>query len=397
MKERLSSRAKQISPSVTLAIDAKAKQMMAQGIDVISFGVGEPDFNTPAHIGQAGIDAINSGFTRYTAAAGIADLKAAICAKFERDNGLTYTPDQIVVSNGAKHSLYNALQVLVEEGDEVIIPVPYWVSYTEMVKLAGATPVFVEATEENDFKLQVADLEAAVTEKTRALMLNSPSNPTGMVYGEAELKAIADFCLKHNLFVISDEIYEELVYDGVKHHSIVTVEPKIKDLTIIVNGMSKAFAMTGWRIGYTASHIDIAKAMSSMQSHATSNPNSIAQKASVAALNGSMEPVHTMVAEFSKRREFMVERVNQIKGLSCRKPQGAFYVMANVKELFGKTIDGEVVQDDLQLAALLLDKAHVAVVPGAAFGAAGYMRLSYATSMEKIEEGLDRIDKFING
>lgn len=397
MKERLSSRAKQISPSVTLAIDAKAKQMMAQGIDVISFGVGEPDFNTPAHIGQAGIDAINSGFTRYTAAAGIADLKAAICAKFERDNGLTYTPDQIVVSNGAKHSLYNALQVLVEEGDEVIIPVPYWVSYTEMVKLAGATPVFVEATEENDFKLQVADLEAAVTEKTRALMLNSPSNPTGMVYGEAELKAIADFCLKHNLFVISDEIYEELVYDGVKHHSIVTVEPKIKDLAIIVNGMSKAFAMTGWRIGYTASHIDIAKAMSSMQSHATSNPNSIAQKASVAALNGSMEPVHAMVAEFSKRREFMVERVNQIKGLSCRKPQGAFYVMANVKELFGKTIDGEVIQDDLQLAALLLDKAHVAVVPGAAFGAAGYMRLSYATSMEKIEEGLDRIDKFING
>lgn len=397
MKERLSSRAKQISPSVTLAIDAKAKQMMAQGINVISFGVGEPDFNTPAHIGQAGIDAINSGFTRYTAAAGIADLKAAICAKFERDNDLTYTPDQIVVSNGAKHSLYNALQVLVEEGDEVIIPVPYWVSYTEMVKLAGATPVFVEATEENDFKLQVADLEAAVTEKTRALMLNSPSNPTGMVYGEAELKAIADFCLKHNLFVISDEIYEELVYDGVKHHSIATVEPKMKDLTVIVNGMSKAYAMTGWRIGYTASHIDIAKAMSSMQSHATSNPNSIAQKASVAGLNGSMEPVHAMVAEFSKRREFMVERVNQIKGLSCRNPQGAFYVMANVKELIGKTIGGEVIKDDLQLAALLLDKAHVAAVPGAAFGAAGYMRLSYATSMEKIKEGLDRIDEFING
>lgn len=397
MKERLSSRAKQISPSVTLAIDAKAKQMMAQGINVISFGVGEPDFNTPAHIGQAGIDAINSGFTRYTAAAGIADLKAAICAKFERDNDLTYTPDQIVVSNGAKHSLYNALQVLVEEGDEVIIPVPYWVSYTEMVKLAGATPVFVEATEENDFKLQVADLEAAVTEKTRALMLNSPSNPTGMVYGEAKLKAIADFCLKHNLFVISDEIYEELVYDGVKHHSIATVEPKMKDLTVIVNGMSKAYAMTGWRIGYTASHIDIAKAMSSMQSHATSNPNSIAQKASVAGLNGSMEPVHAMVAEFSKRREFMVERVNQIKGLSCRNPQGAFYVMANVKELIGKTIGGEVIKDDLQLAALLLDKAHVAAVPGAAFGAAGYMRLSYATSMEKIKEGLDRIDEFING
>lgn len=397
MKERLSFRAKQISPSVTLAIDAKAKQMIAEGVDVISFGVGEPDFDTPEHIRQAGIDAINSGFTRYTPAAGIAELKAAICAKFERDNGLTYTPDQIVVSNGAKHSLYNALQVLVDKGDEVIIPVPYWVSYTEMVKLAGATPVFVEAKEENDFKLQVADLEAAVTENTRVLMLNSPSNPTGMVYNEDELKAIADFCLKHNLFVISDEIYEELVYDVVKHYSIATVEPKIKDMTIVVNGMSKAFAMTGWRIGYAAAHVDIAKAMSSLQSHATSNPNSIAQKASVAGLTGSMEPVQAMVAEFSKRRDYMVERVNQIAGLSCRKPQGAFYVMANVKELIGRTIGGEVIKDDLQLAALLLDKAHVAVVPGAAFGAAGYMRLSYATSMEKIKEGLDRIDKFING
>lgn len=396
MKERLSTRAKQISPSVTLAIDAKAKQMVAQGIDVISFGVGEPDFDTPEHIRQAGIDAINSGFTRYTAAAGIAELKAAICAKFKRDNGLEYTPDQIVVSNGAKHSLYNALQVLVEEGDEVIIPVPYWVSYTEMVKLAGATPVFVETKEENDFKVQVADLEAVVTERTKVLMLNSPSNPTGMVYGEDELKAIADFCLKHNLFVIADEIYEELVYDGAKHYSIASVEPKIKDYTVVVNGMSKAFAMTGWRIGYTASHVDIAKAMSSMQSHATSNPNSIAQKASVAALNGSMEPVRAMVAEFAKRREFMVERVNQIKGLSCRKPLGAFYVMANLQELIGKTIGGEVIKDDLHLAAVLLDKAHVAVVPGAAFGAAGYMRLSYATSMEKIKEGLDRIDKFIN-
>ncbi len=397
MKERLSSRAKKISPSVTLAINAKAKQMTASGVDVISFGVGEPDFDTPAHIRQAGIDAINSGFTRYTAAAGIAELKQAICAKFERDNGLTYTPDQIVVSNGAKHSLYNALQVLVEDGDEVLIPVPYWVSYTEMVKLAGATPVFVETTEANDFKLRVADLEAAVTNKTRVLMLNSPSNPTGMVYGKDELKAIAEFCLKHNLFVISDEIYEELIYDGAKHYSIATVEPKMQDMAVIVNGMSKAYAMTGWRIGYTASHIDIAKAMSSMQSHATSNPNSIAQKASVVGLNGPKDPIYAMVGEFSKRREFMVERVNEISGLSCRKPQGAFYVMANVQELIGKNIGGEVMKDDLQLAALLLEKAHVAVVPGTAFGASGFMRLSYATSMEKIKEGLDRIDHFING
>ena len=397
LKERLSARAKQISPSVTLAIDAKAKQMVAQGVDVISFGVGEPDFDTPEHIRDAGIEAINKGFTRYTAAAGIADLKAAICAKLQRDNNLTYTPDQIVVSNGAKHSLYNALQVLVEEGDEVIIPKPYWVSYPEMVKLAGATPVFVDTTEENEFKVRVEDLEAALTDKTRVLMLNSPSNPTGMAYGKAELQAIADFCLKHELFVISDEIYEELVYDGVKHFSIATVEPKMKDWTVLVNGMSKAFAMTGWRIGYTASHVDLAKAMGSMQSHATSNPNSIAQKASVAGLTGSMEPVHAMVKEFAKRREFMVRRVNEIEGLSCRQPEGAFYVMANVKSLVGKTIGGQVIADDLQLAALLLDEAHVATVPGAAFGSAGYLRLSYATSMEKIAEGLDRIDKFING
>lgn len=397
MKERLSSRAKQLSPSVTLAIDAKAKQMMAEGIDVISFGVGEPDFNTPDHIGEAGIEAIQNGFTRYTAAAGIAELKDAICAKFKRDNNLAYTPDQIVVSNGAKHSLYNALQVLVEAGDEVLVPVPYWVSYTEMVQLAGAKAVLVNTVEANDFKLQIADLEAAVTDKTRVLILNSPSNPTGMVYDQDELQAIAQFCLQHNLFVIADEIYEELVYDGTEHHSIATAEPKIKDMTVVINGMSKAFAMTGWRIGYAAAHIDIARAMAGLQSHATSNPNSIAQKASVAALNGSMETVHAMVAEFAKRREYMVERVRQIKGLSCRKPKGAFYVMANVQDVIGQKVAGEVVKDDLHLAALLLDKAHVAVVPGAAFGAAGFIRLSYATSMDKIKAGLDRINQFING
>lgn len=397
MKERLSSRAQQISPSVTLAIDSKAKQMVSQGVDVISFGVGEPDFDTPKHIRDAGIEAIETGFTRYTAAAGINDLKAAICAKLERDNGLIYTPDQIVVSNGAKHSLYNALMVLAQEGDEVIIPTPYWVSYSEMVKMTGATPVFIETKEEEDFKLQVADLEAAINDKTKVLMLNSPSNPTGMVYTKEELTAIGQVCLKHNLFVVTDEIYEKLVYDGTEHHSIAKLVPELKDQVVLINGMSKAYAMTGWRIGYTASHAAVAKAMGSMQSHATSNPNSIAQKASVAGLNGPEEPIKAMVAEFSKRRDFMVERVNQIKGLSCRKPQGAFYVMANVQQLYGKTIGGEVIKDDLQFAGLVLEKAHVAIVPGAAFGSPGFVRLSYATSMEKIKEGLDRLDQFING
>lgn len=393
---KLSTRAKQISPSVTLAIDTKAKQMMAQGIDVISFGVGEPDFDTPVHIREAAIEAINTGFTRYTPASGINELKNAICAKLKRDNGLEYRPEQIVVSNGAKHSLYNALMVLVETGDEVIIPAPYWVSYSEMVKLTGARPVFIQTKEEQDFKLQIEDLKAAITPNAKVLMLNSPSNPTGMVYTLEELKAIGQVALEHDLYIIADEIYEKLVYDGAEHHSIAALVPEMKDRTVLINGMSKAYAMTGWRIGYTASHIDIAKAMSSMQSHATSNPNSIAQKASVAGLNGPEEPITAMVGEFAKRREFMVERINQIEGLSCRKPQGAFYVMANVSKLFGKTIGGEVIKDDMQLAAALLEKAHVAVVPGSAFGASDFVRLSYATSLEQIKEGLNRIDKFIN-
>lgn len=397
MKERLSARAQKISPSVTLSIDSKAKQMVSQGIDVISFGVGEPDFDTPAHIREAAIKAIETGFTRYTAASGINDLKAAIAAKLKRDNGLDYTPEQIVVSNGAKHSLYNALMVLVEAGDEVIIPTPYWVSYSEMVKMTDAEPVFVETTEENDFKVNIADLEAAVTKKTKALMMNSPSNPTGMVYTAEELKAIGQFCLKHNLFVITDEIYEKLVYDGAEHHSIAALVPELKDQVVLINGMSKAYAMTGWRIGYTASALPIAKAMGSMQSHATSNPNSIAQKASVAGLNGPEEPITAMVSEFAKRREVMVELINNINGLSCRKPQGAFYVMANVQQLYGRTIGGEVIKDDLQFSNLVLDQAHLAIVPGAAFGAPGFVRLSYATSMEKIREGLARLDKFING
>lgn len=393
--QKLAERALNITPSVTLSIDAKAKQMVAQGIKVVNFGVGEPDFNTPENIANAAIKAIHGGHTRYTPASGTADLRQAICEKLKKDNGLEYSPAQIVVSNGAKHSIYNTLLALCDKGDEVIIPVPYWVSYSEMVKMTGATPVFVETREEEDFKVRIDELRAAVTPNTRALFLNSPSNPTGMVYNREELQAIADLCVEFKINVISDEIYEKLLYDGAEHISIASLGAEIKDLTIVINGMSKAYAMTGWRIGYTACNKEIASAMASLQSHATSNPNSIAQFASVEALNGPQETITMMVAEFARRRVRMVELINNIPGLSCRTPKGAFYVMANVSQLFGKTIAGEVINDDLKLSSLLLEKAHVATVPGSGFGAGNFIRLSYATSMENIEEGLKRIAEFL--
>ena len=396
MAHKLASRALNVTPSVTLSIDAKAKQMVSQGIDVVGFGVGEPDFDTPLNIADAGVNAIRKGFTRYTPASGTVELRQAICAKLKADNGLEYGPNDIVVSNGAKHSIYNVLLALIEDGDEVIILAPYWVSYTEMVKMVGGVPIVVEASEADDFKVSLAQLEAARTEKTKLLFLNSPSNPTGMVYSREELKTIADFCVKHGIYVMADEIYEKLVYDGAEHVSIASFGPEIKDLTIVVNGMSKAYAMTGWRIGYTASATELAKAMSSLQSHATSGPNSIAQKASVEALKGPQETIDMMVSEFSRRRLRMVELINEIPGLSCRTPNGAFYVMANVSGLFGKTLDGEVIKDDIHLATVLLEKAHVAVVPGSAFGSGDFVRLSYATSMEQIEEGLKRIKNFVS-
>lgn len=393
---KLAQRALSITPSVTLSIDSKAKQMVAQGIKVVNFGVGEPDFNTPENIGNAAIKAIHGGHTRYTPASGTVDLRQAICDKLKNDNGLDYSPAQIVVSNGAKHSIYNTLLALCDKGDEVIIPVPYWVSYSEMVKMTGATPVFVETREEEDFKVRIDELRAAITPNTKALFLNSPSNPTGMVYSRTELQAIADLCVEYQINVLSDEIYEKLLYDGAEHISIASLGAEIKDLTIVINGMSKAYAMTGWRIGYTASNKEIATAMASLQSHATSNPNSIAQFASVEALRGPQETITMMVAEFARRRLRMVELINNIPGLSCRMPKGAFYVMANVSQLFGKTIGGEVINDDLKLSSLLLEKAHVATVPGSGFGAGNFIRLSYATSMENIEEGLKRIADFLN-
>ncbi len=391
---QLSMKYSAISPSPTLTIDAKFKAMKAEGVDVVGFGAGEPDFDTPAHIKAAAIKAIEEGVTKYTPASGTLQLKKAICKKLKEENGLTYEPGQIVVSNGAKHSLTNVFGAILNPGDEVIIPAPYWVSYPEMVKLADGVPCTLETKEENGFKFTASELQEAITSKTRALVLNSPSNPTGMVYTKDELSAIADVIVKNNLFVISDEIYEHLIYEG-ERVSIASFGEEIKKRTIIVNGLSKTFAMTGWRIGYTASEPDVAKLMSSVQSHATSNPNSIAQAAAVAALEGGLDFVCEMKAEYKRRRDFMVARINSIPGLSCKKPSGAFYVMMNMKELIGKKCGDTVIDSAAVFADLFLEKALVAVVPGEGFMADGYVRWSYATNMENIKKGLDRLEAFV--
>ena len=392
----LSNKSQTISSSPTLAIDAKAKKMKADGINVIGFGVGEPDFDTPVHIKEAAIKAINEGFTKYTPAAGTLELREAVCRKLKKDNGLDYTASQIVISNGAKHSLMNTFQAILNPGDEVILPSPYWVSYPEMIKLADGVSVILETTEENNFKFKPEDFLKTITSKTKAIVLNSPSNPTGMVYSKEELAKIANIAVDKGIYIISDEIYEELLYDGMTHTSIASLSEKIKDLTIVINGVSKAYAMTGWRIGYTASNSEIAKIMSNVQSHATSNPNSIAQKASVAALDGTKDDIEKMKVEFRKRRDYMFERINTIPGLSCRKPSGAFYIMMNVSKLLGKTYQGKVINSTDDFATILLENVNVAVVPSTGFGLKGYVRLSYATSLENITEGLNRIEKFVN-
>lgn len=391
----LSKKAQQISASVTLAITAKAKKLKEEGINVVSFGAGEPDFNTPENIQEAGIKAIKDGLTRYTPASGILNLKEAVCKKFKIDNNLNYRPSQIVISSGAKHSLYNTLMAICNSGDEVIVPIPYWVSYPELVKLVDAIPVMVETKEENNFKYRKEDLERAITNKTKAIILNSPNNPTGVAYTKEELQMIADIAIKNDILVISDEIYEKLVYGGTKHISIASLGEEIKKRTIVVNGVSKAYAMTGWRIGFTASEEGIAKIMSNVQSHATSNPNSIAQYASVEALTGPQDDIEKMRVEFEKRRNYMVERVNNIPGISCKKPDGAFYVMINITSLLGKTIKGYKINNSFDLCNALLESEKVAAIPGAAFGTDNYIRLSYATSLKNIEEGLNRIANFL--
>ncbi|WP_353095239.1 pyridoxal phosphate-dependent aminotransferase [Tissierella praeacuta] len=395
MNFNLSEKGLRIAPSITLEITAKAKAMKESGIDVVSFGAGEPDFNTPENIQKEGIRAIKEGLTRYTPASGIVDLKKAICEKLKRDNGLEYKTNNIIISSGAKHSIHNALMAILNPGDEVIFAVPYWVSYPELVRLADGVPVHIETKEENDFKFNVDDLNKVLTNKTKAIILNSPSNPTGSIYTEEELRNIADWAVKNNIFIVSDEIYEKLVYDDNKHISIASFNKDIKRLTILINGMSKAYAMTGWRIGYAAAHEDIVKVMSNMQSHATSNPCSISQYASIEGLLGEQSSVEEMKKHFVERRNYMYETINSIKGLSCRKPQGAFYIMINFTQLLGKTIKGKVINSSLDFASLLLEEGKVAVVPGIAFGDDKYIRLSYATSMENIKKGLERIKQIV--
>ncbi len=382
---KLSKRAQNINSSLTLSITAKAKEMKKQGLDVVSFGAGEPDFDTMFHIKEAAKKAIDDGFTKYTATSGIIELKEAICAKLRRDNWLDYEPKNIIVSTGAKQSLFNMIMVTIDPGDEVIIPIPYWVSYEEMVKIADGKCVFLKT---NNFKINPQDLEKVITPKTKMLIFNSPSNPTGVVYDEKELKQIAAICLKHNIYILSDEIYEKLIY-GKKHVSISSVNEKIKKLSIVINGVSKSYAMTGWRIGYAAAEEEIVKAATRLQDHSTSNPSSISQKAALAAVNGPEDHVEKMVYEFKKRRDFMVDRLNRIDGVVAPRPDGAFYVFANVSKLYSDQIKGSMV-----FCQKLLEDAYVAVIPGAAFGDDRYIRLSFATGMEHIKRGLDRLDKF---
>ena len=394
MKE-LSRIAQSIQASTTMAIDAMFKQMKADGIDVIGFGAGEPDFNTPDNIKQAGIEAIEHNVTRYTPSAGTVELRQAVCDRMKADYGLDYKPSQVVVSSGAKHLVYLALRAMVNPGDEVILPAPYWVSYIELIRMVGGVPVVVTATEEEHFKLSAEKLEAAITPKTKAMILNNPSNPTGMMYSREELEDIAAVCLKHEIYVISDEIYACLAYDGKKSTSFAELGPEIKDLTVLVSGVSKAYAMTGWRIGYACANDTLAKIMANYVSHSTGSPVAICQKAAVEALTSPQDQVETMRQAFEERRNYIVERMNSIPGVSCIKPEGAFYVMMNLEQLIGKTIHGVKITNDDVFADALLKYGLVAVVPGSGFGAPNFVRWSYATSMENIKEGLTRLEKFL--
>lgn len=389
----LSKRAQSIKPSPTLAIDSKAKALKAQGIDVISFGAGEPDFDTPAHIKDAAKKALDAGFTKYCPVSGTPDLKLAIINKLKKDNNLDYKPEEIIVSCGAKHSLYNLFQAILGKGDELIVPAPYWVSYPDMAYLADAKVKIVKTKESDGFKMTPEQLEKAVSKRSKAVVINSPSNPTGGAYTSEELKTLGEVCVKKNLLIISDEIYEKLAFDGFKSTSIASASPEIKAKTIVVNGVSKAYAMTGWRIGYTAGPKEIIDAMTNIQSQSTSNPTSIALKAVVEALNGPQDSVETMRVEFEKRRNYIVDRLNSIKGISCFKPQGAFYVFPNVK----KAMKRMGFDTAAKFAEFLLNKAKIAVVPGDAFGAPGYIRLSYATSMDNIKNGMDRLETAVSG
>jgi aspartate aminotransferase len=387
----ISQRAQRTSPSPTLAITAKARKMREEGIDVLSFGAGEPDFDTPEFIKEAAVVALREGFTKYTPTAGIEPLRKAICDKLWRDNGLKYEPNQIIVTCGGKHALYNAFQVICDPGDEVIIPAPYWVSYPEMVKLADGVPVFVHADESTGFVPTIDAIREKITARTRAIVVNSPCNPTGAVFPRQTLKEIAALALKHDLYLISDEIYEKMVYDGQEHFSIASLGEEVKKRTILVNGMSKAYSMTGWRIGYAAAERELIAAMTRIQDQSTSNPTSIAQRAALAALQAPEDTVQQMVAAFAERRRVIVDGLNSIPGFRCAEPGGAFYAFPNVSALYGKRWGDRVIHGSDAFAEYLLEVARVAVVPGSGFGADENIRLSYACSLDTIRNGLARI------
>lgn len=391
----LSRKSQAIEPSLTLAITAKAKEMKEKGIDVISFSAGEPDFNTPKNIINAAIKAMEDGNTKYTSVNGILQLREAICKKFKDDNGLEYNPSQIVVSTGAKQSLANTFLAILNPGDEVIVSTPYWVSYPELIKLADGKPVFVEGDEKSNYKFTKENLEKAVTAKTKAIVLNTPNNPTGTIYNKEELEVIADFAKKYDIIIISDEMYEKLIYDNENHISIASLSKDAYERTIVINGLSKSYAMTGWRIGYCAASEKIAKLMISIQSHVTSNVCSITQYAALEALSGPQDEITKMINEFEKRRNYMINRIESIDNLSIVKPKGAFYIMINIENCLGKEINGKILNDSMEFCASLLENEKLAVIPGKAFGLNNYIRVSYATSMEAIKEGLNRIESFI--
>ena len=387
--------AEAVRASTTLAVDSLAKQMKADGLDVVGFGTGEPDFNTPDNINMAGIRAICDGKTKYTPAAGIIPLRKAIAQRLKEDCGVDYDYTQIVVASGAKHSVYIALAAITNPGDEIIIPAPFWVSYYEMVRMVGGTPVIVEAGEEQNFKITAEQLEAAITDKTKCLMLNNPSNPTGMIYSKDELSAIGEVCVKHDLYILADEIYYQLIYDGIEFTSIASLGEDVKERTLLINGVSKSYAMTGWRVGYCAANKTLAKIMPNFLSHSTGAPSTISQWASVEALTGPQEGIEAMRLAFLERRDYIVKRINSIPGVSCIVPNGAFYVMMNIEKLVGKTLGGKLIENDDDFAVALLEKALVAVVPCSGFGMKNFVRWSYAASMENIEKGLDRLEKFV--
>jgi len=393
MTSHLSLRARATSPSATLAIAATAKRMKAEGIDVVDFGLGEPDFETPPHVKEAAVHAIRDGFTRYTAASGIEELKDAITTKLKRDNGLSYSREEVIVSCGSKHSLFNIAEAVLEPGDEVIIPSPYWVTYTEQIRLVGGRPVIVQTREDDGFRVARSAIEPAITPRTRAVLLNSPCNPTGAMIPADRLKAIAALAVERDLLLISDEAYESMTYDGHEHVSIASFGDAVKRRTILVNTVSKTYAMTGWRIGYAAGPTDIITAMGNIQSQVTSNPTSIAQKAAVAALIGPQESARAMRAEFERRRGYLVGRLNAIPGLTCTKPDGAFYLFPNVSGFYGRRADGPPIRNSAEMAAYLLHKAHVVLVPGIEFGNDGHLRLSYTVSMDALTKGADRMER----